>query len=269
MTNEEYAILTGLHSQGFTYIARDLNEYTPGRSKLAAYKIKPEKNTDDGCWINGHPGHGAVLDLDENLFHFATWSLGAHEIKKLIVVDEEEFVSTTKTSEEEDVWEKIIKLYDQKDITWKEARNIYLNESILPVIPQFVADYVYKTKDWSFHELINEDWPKEDSTKVSQWLRFDDEEINAERELMLLTARMKGYTIEEEPLYYAIVKGGELLSVDKYWNLWVENGTLEIGSNKIHPDVIDEYMLKATKEEWNRLGINDTNADFEEVDTNG
>ena len=75
--------------------------------------------------------------------------------------------------------------------------------------------------------------------------------------------------IKEEPKYYAMVKGGDLLSEEKYWNLWVENGTLEIGDNKVHPDVNAEYMLKATKDEWNALGINDTNADFEEADDNG
>ena len=40
---------------------------------------------------------------------------------------------------------------------------------------------------------------------------------------------------------------------------------LSVGDNEVHLNVISEYMIKATKEEWTNLGLTDDNTDFELV----
>ena len=97
-------------------------------------------------------------------------------------------------------------------------------------------------------------------TSISDWVaRNIDKYARA-----YLTGR---YEVEEEQKYYALIKGHEYIGTeDKYWNYDVEFEGLEIGDNKVHPDVLAEYMLKATKDEWANLGINDDNADFIKVE---
>ena len=76
-------------------------------------------------------------------------------------------------------------------------------------------------------------------------------------------AWLDGFTVEEEPKYYAKIKGHENIgSDDKYWNYCITDESLDIGYNKIHADVLAEYVLSATKDEWEYLGINDDNSDF-------
>ena len=73
--------------------------------------------------------------------------------------------------------------------------------------------------------------------------------------------------IEQEPKYYAKIKGHENIdSNDKYWNYNTDMEELRVGDNEVHPNVISEYMIKATKEEWTNLGLTDDNTDFELVE---
>lgn len=69
--------------------------------------------------------------------------------------------------------------------------------------------------------------------------------------------------VEEEPLYYALVKGHELTdSIKVYWVHDKINGDMFIGV--LHsPSVY--FLSEMSKSEWNELGINDSNADFVEV----
>ena len=73
--------------------------------------------------------------------------------------------------------------------------------------------------------------------------------------------------IEQEPKYYAKIKGHENIgSNDKYWNYNTDMEELSVGDSEVHPNVISEYTIKATKDEWANLGINDDNADFVKVE---
>lgn len=80
----------------------------------------------------------------------------------------------------------------------------------------------------------------------------------------LSKAILFGYEVDREPRYYAKIKGWELIHIEAvkaYWCLDIDdlfistNGDLDVG----------EYHTKMTKTEWNEIGINDSNADFEEV----
>ncbi|HIS17508.1 MAG TPA: hypothetical protein IAC02_02720 [Candidatus Coprovivens excrementavium] len=74
--------------------------------------------------------------------------------------------------------------------------------------------------------------------------------------------------VAEEPLYYALIKGHELItdkgvSTCKYWNFNTYNSDV-FPNNRLSKHGI--YLTKMSKSEWNKLGINDSNADFVEVE---
>jgi len=79
----------------------------------------------------------------------------------------------------------------------------------------------------------------------------------------LADAIVNGYRVEEEPKYYAKIIGSELIKGAKvYWHFNKNNNFLYI--DRIHDhkdDVLSNW--KATIEEWNNLGVNETNAIFE------
>lgn len=72
---------------------------------------------------------------------------------------------------------------------------------------------------------------------------------------------------KEEPKYYAKIKGWYLLEKDNYYYRWHrELKRITLGTKvrtMANENRLDHYL---TKEEWNELGINETNADFEEVE---
>ena len=84
----------------------------------------------------------------------------------------------------------------------------------------------------------------------------------------LSKAIIVGYEVEQEPLYYAKIKGWELATTTiTFWNYRhiIERPILSklyVGGK----EGVDSFKTKMTKEEWNKVGINDTNADFEEAE---
>lgn len=70
--------------------------------------------------------------------------------------------------------------------------------------------------------------------------------------------------IERLPLYVAKVKGSYLLDKERFWYLYNYHGEvlLDMGS---YGEALDNTYLMPM-EEWNDLGINDSNADFEKVE---
>lgn len=78
---------------------------------------------------------------------------------------------------------------------------------------------------------------------------------------------LKDYNIieyhKEEPKYYAKIKGWELLVKDDMELIYF----IKTQAGLRLSFKVDNYFRQIfTKEEWNKLGINDTNADFEEVE---
>lgn len=135
-----------------------------------------------------------------------------------------------------------------------------------PIVPQFVADWVEREKRSStFHKSF---------ARAINLITHDDDWIKWEYEIgnpwsrIVATAWLHGYEVEQEPLYYAKIKGWALSSSkSSFWNYRsvVEVPTLPIlyiGDKEGG----EFFKTKMTKEEWNNLGINETNADFEEVE---
>lgn len=63
-------------------------------------------------------------------------------------------------------------------------------------------------------------------------------------------------------LFYALVKGHLLIQHTKYWNFNTTKRELSINAKNQYGDV----KVAMTESEWSELGINDTNADFVEVE---
>lgn len=84
----------------------------------------------------------------------------------------------------------------------------------------------------------------------------------------LSKAILYGYEIEQEPLYYAKVKGWKLTNnKNVFWN-YRSMLLSPMFSRLYFGDKESDNIVKTklTKEEWNELGVNNTNADFEEVE---
>ena len=84
------------------------------------------------------------------------------------------------------------------------------------------------------------------------------------KELIEVIIGNRDYQVEEQ-LYYALVKGHELVSNNvKYW-VCDERYKQKVFINFKTP-LSDMFINKLTKKKWNELGVNDTNADFVRVE---
>ena len=124
-----------------------------------------------------------------------------------------------------------------------------------PVIPQFVADWIEEAREERYISTL---FGKNLSHEMYIWSA----ENTVYKEEMVATAFLYGYEVEKEPLYYAKIKGWELSKGNIYWNANVREKSLFIQGKS----QVGIFKTKLTKYEWNELGINDTNADFEEVE---
>ena len=72
------------------------------------------------------------------------------------------------------------------------------------------------------------------------------------------------YEVEEEQRYCALIKGHELVhDYDVYWNY--DKYDRDVFVSRLHPPH-DNFTTEMSKREWIKIGINDSNADFVEVD---
>ena len=133
----------------------------------------------------------------------------------------------------------------------------------LPVIPKFVSEWIEETKEkgYPLAYAINSS-----KGELGEWLHNCDTDIETEEnQEVFAEAWMGGYEIEKEPLYYAMVKGHELLDdVAKYW----AQNKYDLEDLFISYETRDDspIVVKNTKKHWNDLSINDSNADFVRVE---
>ena len=90
---------------------------------------------------------------------------------------------------------------------------------------------------------------------------------NNKKELIEVILGSREYRVET-PLYCALIKGHEIMvdddtSTSKYWNYDTFNGDL-FPSNRSSRD--GRFLTEMSKSKWNKLGINDSNADFIRVE---
>lgn len=128
-----------------------------------------------------------------------------------------------------------------------------------PVIPQFVADWIESLYDEGGSEYtaigIMLGFTSKNDKPVHDWFVCNKDTF--------ITAVMFGYEVEQEPLYYAKIKGWEHIGTTSYYFGYDEdNDSLEVTYLKSNY----RFAFSLTKKHWNKLGINDTNADFERVE---
>ena len=160
-----------------------------------------------------------------------------------------------------------------------DLQNLLVPKQDKPIIPKFVADYIEK---WKHESLTIYEWftfdNNDEDDDVNKWLYDKNYEENRRREYLLIDAIRYGYEVEKEPVYYAKIKGHELVETETildedtgedvseyYRNVYFvlqRNGELVI-------DMKDSGLSGAkhimTMNQWSDLGVNETNADFEEV----
>ena len=129
-----------------------------------------------------------------------------------------------------------------------------------PVIPQFVADWIEQLYGQWFNSddllevLFSRNYEVAE-LRIFDW--FTDDKGRA------VTAILYGYDIEPEPLYYAKIKGWEHIWTSSYYFGYDEDDdSLEVTYSESNY----RFAFSLTKEHWNKLGISDTNADFERVE---
>ena len=129
-----------------------------------------------------------------------------------------------------------------------------------PVIPKFVADWIEQLYGQGFDNddlleaLFSRNYEVAE-LRIFEWFTDDKERA--------VTAILYGYEVEEEPLYYAKIKGWEHVGTSSYYFGYDEdNDSLEV----TYLESNYRFAFSLTKEQWNGIGINDINADFEEVE---
>ena len=137
----------------------------------------------------------------------------------------------------------------------ENLQNLLVPKQELPVIPQFVADWIDDLKSKEIH-LLESIYDFTHGEDINDYMR--------EQGSVLLRAWLDGFTVEKEQKYYAKIKGHELVidREDYYWN--VDGDELYIDNN--WHDYSGYKTTKLTKCDWNNLGINEDNADFVKVE---
>ena len=128
-----------------------------------------------------------------------------------------------------------------------------------PVIPQFVADWIESLYDEGGSEYtaigIMLGFTSKHDKPVHDWFVYNKDTF--------INAVMYGYEVEQQPLYYAKIKGWEHVGTSSYYFGYDEdNDGLEV----TYLESNYRFAFSLTKKHWNKLGINDTNADFEEAE---
>ena len=130
----------------------------------------------------------------------------------------------------------------------------------LPVLPKYVAEYLEFAKgDVPLMRILEIASTRDELSKWRReydWISANDESF--------ARAWLDSYMVEDEPLYRALIKGHELIdSAKSYWyfNKSVDGVFISNVYNKYH-----NLLWEMTKAEWNKVGVNDSNADFVKVE---
>jgi hypothetical protein len=97
-----------------------------------------------------------------------------------------------------------------------ELKNLLVPKQELPVIPQFVAEFLIGKEDYMLYELFDDEWLYEEHDRVAKWLYDNDELTNKQREIDLVMARDRGCVVEEEQKYYALTKDKKTILLERW-----------------------------------------------------
>ena len=141
----------------------------------------------------------------------------------------------------------------------RDLQNLLIPKQELPVIPDYVAEWITRYREK--YDLYPALRLLENNTlvwgEIYEWYRMNTRKfVNA-----YLTGE---YEAEEEPMYQALIKGHEVADgYDIYWNC--DKSDCGVFVSRLHP-LNDNFITEMSKEAWNELGINDSNADLIKVE---
>ena len=107
-----------------------------------------------------------------------------------------------------------------KVIAVQDLQNLLVPKQELPVIPKFVAEFLIGKEDYMLYELLDDEWLYKEHDRVAKWLYDNDELTNRQREIDLVMARDRGYTVEKEPKYVVRTNLGTYLILDMNKREW-------------------------------------------------
>ena len=140
-----------------------------------------------------------------------------------------------------------------------KLQNLLVPKQELPLLPKYVHEWITNYRDK--YDLYPGLRMLENNTfvwgQIYEWYRMNTQKfVNA-----YLTGE---YEVEEEPLYHALIKGHDLVNdYDIYWNC--DKYDRDVFVSRLHPPH-DNFTTELSKQEWNELGINESNADFVRVE---
>ena len=145
-----------------------------------------------------------------------------------------------------------------------KLQNLVVPKKELPVIPKYVADWIKEEQgtmsNWKLPSSFISDSKYKKDQRRYKWLQV---EGNMDK---FMSALINSYEVEEEPLYHALIKGHDVSSSDDvYWNY--DKYDNDVFVSRLYPSH-DNFLTEMSKEDWNKRGINDSNADFVEVEEN-
>ena len=270
ITREEYGRLNIYRSEGCRWIARDKNK------GLYVYTTEPEKRERE--WrTNKLNSSGVFNDDGYRLFQDIKWEdekptkindlIKEYEAHQVIVGEKVNKTELVKEIEGilDDIAVSDYQLGECDEDTIWTISSITIRKILSAIekhshndakvkVPSFVADWIKEWKDNLFIFEALSFMPE----NVKEWV-MDNEEISAR-------AWLDGYDVAEESLYYALIKGHELMADEDDWCYW----NLSIHDYRLFPSdkysTRDGYLTKMSKDNWIKMGINDSNADFVKVE---
>ena len=136
----------------------------------------------------------------------------------------------------------------------EKLQNLLVPKQELPVIPKFVAEWIKETKPYNSlrvaFEYIAQRKRDNHDDELALWV----EEGNSEA---FARAWLDGYTIEQEPKYYAKVKG---------WGVNGNDGHAYYSGKFPLSLTMSTESVAHTKDEWKNYGVYEDNADFVKVE---
>lgn len=127
-------------------------------------------------------------------------------------------------------------------------------------IPEFVAEWVEECKADGEVSILTNSYLT--PSQIDKWLEKSDSNYE-----LIYNAYVNGYEILEEK-YYAKIKGWDKVKKldgsqgdDVYWNYYESEGVLLV-NNKVNMTL---FQTTLTITRWNELGIDQSNAVFEEA----
>ena len=148
---------------------------------------------------------------------------------------------------------------DTSVYTCRRLKSLLVPKRGLPVVPKHVGEWITRYREK--YDLYPALRLLENNTlvwgEIYEWYRMNTRKfVNA-----YLTGE---YEVEEEPMYQALIKGHEVADgYDIYWNC--DKSDCGVFVSRLHP-LNDNFITEMSKEAWNELGINDSNADLIKVE---